>query len=1221
MSRNVDRDDAVAAFDAAVTWWHDQLDEEIADHADTGTHPDRPSTARDYFETVRGFDADTIAEWRLGWAPADGGLYDHLRGEGFEDATIRATGLFCEDSHDPLWRGRYIFPYFSADGTAEYAIARCTGSKGGGRAGYGGHPNDFLAGKYAKVAHTRENVPLSEPILGLHTLADAEEVVVAEGIADAITASEAGYAVLSPVTKEFKSDDYDAVVAAIQEHGVERAYVTPDAELAGFAEIDSDDVPESPDHASEAINIPTVAPGPGGGLRTANYLREQGIDARLVTLPRSGLGKVDLDDYLHGWADDLAAPIASAKPPEQHPQFDAATATQAVGEDADTDGEPTATSTAADGRHDDADVAHTGASGLFALDVGDVNPGLEAGYRGKNPLGHVGDSETYFVVREHPDTGDLIATDYKRPGEPRYTGVTYLLVEIGERPVEAPMGELSPAETWAAWSEARERGLLAPDDVIPAKALEHIARKRDLWDFAEVPDDAEVPVGARNRALGWVNGEWADETDAELDDHGNATARTGRRRIDATPHDWQTVRYIYEESKAHGREAARTLLSDRYEFMTLEGGDSLRVYDPETGVYTEDTSEVRGEIYDGLVEWWSTHELNEIQAGLRQHDVVKPQAVDAADDPRPLICVQNGVLDPLARELHDHSPEYHFTTRVPVAYDADADTEPYEKFLDSLVERDADRKAMVEMVGHALLPDANQRYKKFLILTGDTDNGKSQFYSRVEALLNGPDGQESNTAAVKLDKLTENQFSKNSMYGSLANIAGEIDGKKIRKTADLKDITGGDEVEIEPKGRDSFFDTINSTLMFAANDPPIVGERDKQAIASRIVPIELPYTFVDEPEGPLEKERKPERELAERLEAPEALSGFLSLALDGIARLEANHGDVSLPEAEHERLRKYERSADPMREFGERCLENAEGDYVVKADVTTIYKEYATSQGHEVSENVGRILHNVLRGVPDLNYTDSRPVAPDYSDTSLPLRGWDDRKWVISRVTLTEEGLEYAEQAGLITEEDGDTDAADEAELADLEPGFANVRVTVAEKFDDHPEWQAGKGHVVDDDGNIAPYIAEGTDPLASVEEGDTVSLRRAKVEDRKGVETLVLSGVTEASTLQQGTVETETAAADGGTTTASGGDSGPPADAQGRRPDAQRLANRFRDEGHTDRESAAAVATAAKLVLQDEDMDPESVEQALEYGSSKMTPALFMRREEDGDRLYWCIN
>jgi len=192
MSRDVDRDTVVDAFDSAVDYWHAQLDEQITEHTDT----DRPDTAREYFEDGRGYDTDTVDEWRLGWAPGDGGLYDHLRSEGFDAETISATGLFCQKApKKELWRGRYVLPYFSSDGRAEYAIARCTGSKGGGSAGYDGHSEDFLAGKYAKVAHTRENVPLSEPILGLHTLDAADEVVVAEGIADAISATEAGYAV------------------------------------------------------------------------------------------------------------------------------------------------------------------------------------------------------------------------------------------------------------------------------------------------------------------------------------------------------------------------------------------------------------------------------------------------------------------------------------------------------------------------------------------------------------------------------------------------------------------------------------------------------------------------------------------------------------------------------------------------------------------------------------------------------------------------------------------------------------------------------------------------------------------------------------------------------------------------------------------------------------------------------------------------------------------
>ena len=1041
MSPDVDRDRVVDAFDAAVSWWHKQLDEP------TG-HADAPDTARDYFRDHRGFDAETIEDWRLGWAPPAGGLYDYLREQGFDADTIAATGLFCQNAPEKeLWRGRYIMPYFAADGRAEYAIARCTGSKGGGAAGYDGHPEDFLAGKYAKVAHTRENVPLSEPILGLHTLDGADEVVVAEGIADAITATEAGYAALSPVTKEFKREHFDVLVDAVETHGIDRVYVVPDAEIAAFAEIDSDDVPDEPENIFEAINLPTVAPGPGGGLRTANYLVEQGIDARVVELPRPSAEKVDLDDYLQGWADSLDAALASAKPPAEHPRFEAATATQDTDEkvpepsgNASHKSEHGGTSKVPVGTGD-------GGSGLFALDVGDVNPDLEAGYRGKNPLGHTGNSETYFVVNEHPESGDLIAKDYKRSGNPRYTGCTYLLVEMGERPVEGPMGEFSARETWLAWSEARERGLLDADDVIPEKALEHVAREQNHYDFDALDDDVdELPPKAHNRALWWVNNVWPEGDDVEvaLDDDENATARNGRSGDSGPVRTWEDVRYIYERSKQKGRENARQLLRKKYHFMTLAESDELRLYDAEKGIYTPKTGPINGEIRDGLGENWSTHERREIVAGLRQKPVVEQSELNGEALDGPHICVENGVLNLFTRELKDHSPEHYFTRRVPVTFDPDADTAPYREFVDEIVERDADRKALFEMVGHALMPDANERYKKFLILTGDADNGKSVFFRRVKALLDGPAGEEQNTASVKLSKLAQNQFSNYSLYGTKANIAGEIDGKRIQNTAAIKDITGGDTIEIEPKGKDSFFTPINSTLMFAANDPPIIGKRDKEAIRSRIVPIELPYTFVADPDDELEKQAKPERELKDELETPEALSGFLNLALDGLERLEENAGDVSLPETPKERLRKYERTADPMREFGERCLTNDPDAYLVKADVTTLYREFVNAEGYETGENVHNVLHNVLRGVPGLNYTESRKRSPSYADVDLPLRGWDERKRVVNRVSLTDEGLKHAESAGIVRKRPENGDSADEK--ATLKAGEVDLSDTVTDK-------------------------------------------------------------------------------------------------------------------------------------------------------------------------------
>ena len=631
-------------------------------------------------------------------------------------------------------------------------------------------------------------------------------------------------------------------------------------------------------------------------------------------------------------------------------------------------------------------------------------------------------------------------------------------------------GELSGADVWEIWAEERKNGRLDETSTLPDIALEHIAREEELYNFEELPEDAEeLPPKAHNRALWWVEERWAEEHLGEDED---ATARDYKPRT-ASVLTWEDVRYVYSESKQHGRKAARDLLSDRHHFMTVAGTDTLQVYDTETGVYTDQTGEIRGVIYDELGEHWTTHELNEILAGLRQQSVIQPRHLDAGGRDEPLICVGNGVLDVFERELHDHSPEYQFVNRIPIDYNEDAETETYREFVGGLVDRDDRRKTLFEMVGHALLPDANDRYKKFLILTGDADNGKSMFYDAVSSLLNGPEGKENNTAAVKLAKLAQNRFSLNSMYGSLANIAGEIDGKMIRNTANLKDITGGDEVEIEPKGSDSFFDTMGTTLMFAANDPPILGERDKKAIATRLVPVELPYTFTDDPSGEYEKERVPEDELRGDLEDTEALSGFLTLALDGLERLEENDGDVSLKESPEERLELYEREADPMREFGTVALENHPENYIVKADIVTLYKQFASQQDYEVGSSVEKVLHHALRGIPDLNYTDSQPRSPDYSDTSLPLQGWDTRKRVINRVTLTEEGLELAEAAGLLEEETDDAEAPEylEAGAVDLSADVSDretlppVRGTVAAVWENR--FGQAVTELMDQDGSV----------------------------------------------------------------------------------------------------------------------------------------------------------
>lgn len=466
-----DRSPAFEAFADAVKFFHEQVDRPIDDHQ-SGGHTDRPDTGREYFERVRGWDTEIVDAKCLGWAPADEtALLDYLMGEDYDRDAILGTGLFTEDL-TPFWQGRYVFPYFDVDGRPVYAISRSTGSEGGGAAGYDGHPADFMSGKYAKPAHTKEYVAVDEPIYGLETVESGEPVLVTEGIADAITAHECGYACISPVTTQFKHRDRERLVDILEDRDVERVYVVQDAERP-TSDLDDDG----------RLTVEQFGLGVKGAVVTADYLADHGVDARVAELPRPGLDKVDLDDYLGMWARDLSAVLSSAKPAADHPAHDP---------------RETALQTAVENR---TTVASNGrSSALFDLDITDVTD-LSWGYRGPSPLGHHGQSENYFVLAESAS----VAYDHKY--KVAYNALTYLLCEAGVRAPSSPNGSLDDGELFAAWRHAKRHGLIPEDDPIPHAALRYVAVENDYFAREEIEDGWRLPSHAYRRALDHVRNE------------------------------------------------------------------------------------------------------------------------------------------------------------------------------------------------------------------------------------------------------------------------------------------------------------------------------------------------------------------------------------------------------------------------------------------------------------------------------------------------------------------------------------------------------------------------------------------------------------------------------------------------------------------------------------------------------------------------------------------
>ena len=236
----------------ACQWYHSQL---------------KPMPHLIYLQQ-RGLKQETIDGLLIGYAPdRSNGLYNHLQQKfGYTDDLLLKTGLFYRnDNGKPTdrYRDRYIFPYWQADQIL-FSIGRST-------------QDDEPDKKYIKHLTNSERYPfvsasaVQNIIYGSDSIKDANQLIITEGIIDAILGIQAGYSILSPVTVRFSQNQIQQLVKLAE--GASTVYIINDNEESDV--------------------------GLKGALATAEALYRQGKDVRLVTLPRdSDQEKVDLADFL-----------------------------------------------------------------------------------------------------------------------------------------------------------------------------------------------------------------------------------------------------------------------------------------------------------------------------------------------------------------------------------------------------------------------------------------------------------------------------------------------------------------------------------------------------------------------------------------------------------------------------------------------------------------------------------------------------------------------------------------------------------------------------------------------------------------------------------------------------------------------------------------------------------------------------------------------------------
>ncbi len=260
----------------------------------------------------------------------------------------------------------------------------------------------------------------------------------------------------------------------------------------------------------------------------------------------------------------------------------------------------------------------------------------------------------------------------------------------------------------------------------------------------------------------------------------------------------------------------------------IKVGGMVYLYD--NGVYKPDK---RGDILKYKIQsliyrtFQNSRTINRIYELLLIQPSLKKNSWELNQYPENWINFKNGMFQVDTWELIPHSPAYYSMNQIPHEWkgiesvlDASKNKkyENTEYFFNTSIHSD-DRLTIFSYIG--LCMTHNMSYQIFLLLLGEGANGKSLLISVINAILG-----EENISNVPMDKLTQ-RFYGAQLFLKLANTCADISKITIEDDAELKKIIGGDALQAEFKGKDSFSFTPYAKLLFSANRFPYVDDKSE----------------------------------------------------------------------------------------------------------------------------------------------------------------------------------------------------------------------------------------------------------------------------------------------------------------------------------------------------------------------------------------------------------
>lgn len=188
------------------------------------------------------------------------------------------------------------------------------------------------------------------------------------------------------------------------------------------------------------------------------------------------------------------------------------------------------------------------------------------------------------------------------------------------------------------------------------------------------------------------------------------------------------------------------------------------------------------------------------------------------DSDENIIGFENGVLELDSGELKEYSEDILLTRIVPCKYypNKSLDEAPvFKSYLETLCDNnEVEMDFLLEYIGGILSHVKGWRFKKMLELVGDGNTGKTQLRELTMNLL----GRE-HSVSIDMKKINE-RFGAVQLYRKRLAGSGDMSTVEIAEMNVIKNLTGGDSLFAEYKGKDGFSFRYDGFLWFNANKLP-----------------------------------------------------------------------------------------------------------------------------------------------------------------------------------------------------------------------------------------------------------------------------------------------------------------------------------------------------------------------------------------------------------------